>query len=142
MGTEIRPELSEKNEYYLPKNRYYELKYFCFQYPDWYKAYHSIDSYSKGQQDVYSYTGQHGDPTMEAAAKRELYFRKMNVVEQTAFATDSSLASYILKGVTSGASYDFLKARLNIPCGRSTYYKFYRRFFWLLDTAQNKQMML
>ena len=142
MSTEIRPELSAKNEYYLPKHRYYELKHFCLQYRDWCKEYHNIDGYSKGQKGVYSYTGQHGDPTVRAAEKRELYFRKMKVVEQTAFATDPELANYILKGVTEEVTYDFLKARLDIPCGRSSYYKFYRRFLWLLDSAQEKQMIL
>lgn len=29
MATEIRPELSEKNPYWIGKHRYYELKHFC-----------------------------------------------------------------------------------------------------------------
>lgn len=39
MGTIIRPELSEKNKYWLEKHRYYELKHFCLQYPLWKQAY-------------------------------------------------------------------------------------------------------
>lgn len=30
MGTTIRPELSEKNPYWIEKHRYYELKHFVF----------------------------------------------------------------------------------------------------------------
>ena len=33
MGTQIRPELSEKNLYWIDRHRYYELKHFCLQYP-------------------------------------------------------------------------------------------------------------
>ena len=39
MGTTIRPELSEKNPYWIERHRYYELKHFCLQYPIWKKAY-------------------------------------------------------------------------------------------------------
>lgn len=31
MSTTIRPELSEKNQYWLDKHRYYELKHFCLK---------------------------------------------------------------------------------------------------------------
>ena len=46
MGTTIRPELSEKNPYWIEKHRYYELKHFCLQYPIWRKAYSVLDGYS------------------------------------------------------------------------------------------------
>ena len=31
MATMIRPELSEKNPYWIERHRYYELKHFCLQ---------------------------------------------------------------------------------------------------------------
>ena len=43
MGTRIRPELSEKNKYWISKHRYYELKHFCLQYPLWRKAYAALE---------------------------------------------------------------------------------------------------
>lgn len=43
MGTTIRPELSEKNPYWIERHRYYELKHFCLQYPIWKKAYAALD---------------------------------------------------------------------------------------------------
>ena len=50
MATTIRPELSEKNPYWIEKHRYYELKHFCLQYPIWRKAYASLNSFSSNQQ--------------------------------------------------------------------------------------------
>ena len=37
MSTLIRPEITTKSEYYLPKHRFYELKHFVMQYPLWKK---------------------------------------------------------------------------------------------------------
>lgn len=38
MRNDMRPELSQKNPYWIGKHRYYELKHFCLQYPIWKKA--------------------------------------------------------------------------------------------------------
>lgn len=133
MGTTIRPELSEKNKYWIEKHRYYELKHFCLQYPIWKKAYLALDGLSSRPTDLARFSNVHSDPTAKCAEARALYFDRMEMVEQTAIATDANLSSYILKAVTEGVSYDCLKARLEIPCCKDTYYELYRRFFWLLN---------
>jgi len=46
MGTAVRPEVSDKSEYWVERHRYYELKHFCLQYPIWKKAYEALDGYS------------------------------------------------------------------------------------------------
>jgi len=139
MGTMIRPELSEKNKYWIEKHRYYELKHFCLQYPIWKKAYLALDGLSKRPINLvmFSKTNVYSDPTAKCVEAREFYFDRMRMVEQTAITTDAHLYSYILKGVTEGVSYDYLKARLEIPCCRDIYYELYRRFFWLLNKARN-----
>ena len=35
MSTVIRPEISEKNKYWISKHRFYELRHFCLQYREW-----------------------------------------------------------------------------------------------------------
>lgn len=50
---------------------------------------------------------------------------------------DEELYSYILKAVTEGLSYTYLKTALEMPCGRDAYYDRYRRFFWLLDKERD-----
>jgi hypothetical protein len=57
----------------------------------------------------------------------------MDMLERVAKETDEKLASYILKAITEGISYDHLRARTDIPCCKDTYYDLYRRFFWLLS---------
>ena len=41
MSTDIRPEVSVKNKYWISRHRYYELKHFCLQYGEWKQAYNS-----------------------------------------------------------------------------------------------------
>ena len=135
MGTTIRPEVSVKNKYWIEKHRYYELKHFCLQYPIWKKAYLSLTSLSQRQFNLVaiSKTNTINDPTAKCAEAREFYYDRMNMVEQTAIAADPSLHLYVFKAVTEGYSFDYLKAKLEIPCCKDTYYDLYRRFFWLLN---------
>ena len=133
-----RSELSKKNKYWVEKNRYYELKYFCMQYSMWKKLYLELDGLASSRTyELMSGSNVPSDPTGRLAEERLYYFDKMQLVEQTAIAADSDLASYILNGVTEGLSYDSLKFRFDIPCGKDMYYDRYRRFFWLLDRARN-----
>ena len=85
MGTEIRPELSDKNPYWIGKHRYYELKHFCLQYPIWKKAYAALDGLSKRPQDleVFVKSGQlTSDPTARCAESRLFFADRMELVEQ------------------------------------------------------------
>lgn len=135
MSTLIRAEVSKRNKYWIEKHRYYELKHFCLQYPLWKRVYNSIDGFSKNPSYIVSFSKNYsfGDPVFKSAELRMFYFERIDMVERVAKETDESLSYYILKGVTEGMSYSHLKASLNIPCGKDTYYDLYRRFFWLLS---------
>lgn len=138
MAVNIRPELSKKNKYWIDKNRFYELKYFCLQYPLWKRAYEDLDGLRICSYDLskVSRSSVRNDAIGECVEERSLYFERINVVEKAAIEADPYLASYILKAVTEGLSFDYLKTRLEIPCCRDTYYDRYRRFFWLLDSKK------
>ena len=61
---------------------------------------------------------------------------KIQMLEQAAKDADHYLWEYILKAVTEGLSYTYLRTKLDMPCGRDMYYDRYRRFFWLLNKAR------
>lgn len=129
MSTVTRPELSRKNKYYISKHRYYELKHFCLQYPEWKMLLqHSLDV-SQNDGDP-----QWSDPTGEKAIYRERLKNKIELVEAVAYETDRDIGGYILKAVTEDLSYTFLKTKLEMPCGRDRYFDLYRRYFFLLDS--------
>ncbi|MCI8993385.1 MAG: hypothetical protein HFG80_11805 [Eubacterium sp.] len=132
MSTMIRPELSEKNKYWIERHRYYELKHFCLQYPIWEKAMAELNGLSRRPVDTVIFSGDIGDPTAKCAEARFFYSERMGLIEKAAAETDAELGNYILKAVTQGVSYDFLKAREYIPCCKEVYYELYRRFFWIL----------
>lgn len=139
MGTTIRPEVSAKNKYWIGKHRYYELKHFCLQYPVWIKARASLDGLSKNPVGLDAVARVKGvsDPTAKCAEAREYFVDRIRMVEKAAKDTDAELSAYLLKGVTESRSYDTLKALDGLPCCKDTYYRLYRKFFWLLSKARN-----
>ena len=138
MGTVIRPQLSQKNKYYLERHRYYELKHFCLQYPIWKKAYNSLDGLSGRSSDIIEISRRTdiSDPTAKVAEAKAFYKERLEMVERCAEEADPVIGPHILVGVTEGLSYEKLNARHTIPCGKDMYYELYRKFFWLLNKVR------
>ena len=136
---EVRPELSVKNKYWIDKHRYYELKHYCLQYLSWKRTYAAIDelSMSSSVLDRLPSSNIPGDLTSKYAMRKAYYSDKINMIEKAAMEADNELYIYILKAVTEGLSFTYLKSRLQIPCGKDMYYDRYRKFFWLLSKARN-----
>lgn len=136
MGTRIRPELSEKNKYWISKHRYYELKHFCLQYPLWRKAYAALEELtikSPMLEELTSNSSTISDPTSKWGIARAYYSERIDLIKKVAIKTDEDLYPYILKAVTEELSFDYLRTRLGMPCGKDMYYDRYRKFFWLLS---------
>lgn len=129
MGTVIRAQLSKSNKYYISKHRYYELKHFCLQYFEW-----------KRELNKLNWFGEKGDgrstdpakPVERIVSVRDLYLRRMEMIEQAAVEADSTIYPFIIKGVTEGKTYSALQAD-GLSCSKDYYYVQYRRFFWCLD---------
>lgn len=135
----LKPELSSKNKHWISKHRYYELKYFCLQYPTWKKAYVALNDlliHTSKFDDYFGGTNEPGDPTGKYASMKLYYSNLIDTIEQAAKEADSELYKYILRGVTEGLSYTYLRTKEGIPCSRDTYYERYRRFFWILSNAR------
>lgn len=138
MGTIIRAELSPKNKYWISKHRYYELKHFCLQYPEWKKAYSAIDSMaiSSHNFDRLPSGNTTSDITAKCAITKAHYSEMIKMVENAVKEADEDLYTYILKAVTEELSYNYLKTKLEIPCGKDMYYDRYRKFFWILSKTK------
>ena len=139
MGTKTRPEVSEKNDYYIPRHRYYELLHFCRQYTDYMAEKEQILAAC-----VRPVVANHTITTDVMASHRTDHMErwairladvddKIKLIEQAAVDADEALSGYILMSVTSGLGYDTMNARYNVPCSRNTFYDRYRKFFWILD---------
>lgn len=137
MSTLIRPEISRKNKYWIDRHRHYELKHFCLQYPEWKRAYYSSPGISSSLANEPSGNDSHGDPTAKLAMRKVGYMERIELIERIAEEADKDLRDYILKGVTEGLSYTYLRTKMNMPCSRDMYYDRYRKFFWLLDNVRD-----
>ena len=139
MATKIRPELSIKNKYHIDKHRHYELKHFCLQYPTWKRTYSEIDDFNVAATTFDTMPGSNSpvDPTSRRAITKSSLAERIEMIERVAKEADTQLYDYILKAVTEGLSYTYLKSRLDIPCGKDMYYDRYRRFFWLLHKVRD-----
>ena len=122
--------VSKKSQYWMPKNRYYELKYFCFQFWDWQKQRSWLDGLA---------TRENREPTEEEAIKRAALSHRIEMVMN---AIDDSTKDHpeiyedLLYGVTKGYSYDAMAAKKVLPLSREAYYNIYRLFFYLLGRAR------
>lgn len=138
MATNVRPEVSKRNPYYIERERYYELKHFCRQYPIWKKAYAALDGLSKRPADLEALrSSQKGDPTVRCVEARDAYASKIEMVEKCAKETTSDLYSYLMSYVTKGDAYSVLKVRDHIPCCKDVFYDIVRKFFWLLSKTRD-----
>lgn len=139
MATVLRPEISSKNKYYISKHRYYELKHFCSQYQEQKKAYSDLSNtdlpLSMIEMDLHTdlHPDLPHDPTLQRNAMKEYYSERIKMIERLAIEADAYLHNYIIKGVTEGRSYTYLRTVMGIPCGKDMYYDRYRKFFWLLS---------
>lgn len=84
MSTNIRPEVSERNQYWISKHRYYELKHFCLQYNSWVKAYKLLDGTPKKTDRVGYQDANDSKPTEQCAIKRTYYADRISMVRLTA----------------------------------------------------------
>ena len=138
MSTVIRAEISQNNKYWISKHRYYELKHFCLQYPEWKKAYNDLCDINLplSMTEIASTDILPGDPAIKRDAMLKFYSKKIKLIEDIAVKADPYLYSYIVKGTTEGRSYTYLKTVLGMPCGKDMYYNRYRKFFWLLSKSR------
>ena len=129
-----RAKLSKTNPYYIPAERYYELKHFCRQYDDWKKALNYIDGWQLSPSDISGILK--GAPpesqTGRWALARVYYSGHIDILEGCMRQFDAAVGPYLLRGVTEGLGYDALRAN-GCPCCRELYYEYYRYFFWLLS---------
>ena len=132
MTTSIRPAITKKNQWYISKHRYYELKHFCMQYPEWKKKLREADRLRANAMRDRVTGGTTPDPTADAALERIELSSKIEMIAAAAKQAGEDLWELLLKSVTEDISY----AKLCPPCCQQVWYRMYRKFFWLLDTLR------
>lgn len=139
MAVTRKPELSKTSPYYLPKERYYELKHFCLQAPAWEKAYEGYCSIRTKPELIRAFAKKYNfeDPTEKAAEAALFLSKRIDLIKDAAEKTNKTFGLYLYEAVTRNRTYDQMKAmHPEMPCGRTYWYDIYRKFFWLLSKSR------
>ena len=117
---------------------YRELYYFCLQYHEYKRGIEEILNFGSGKP-TYSGSNSRGgalnkSDTENRAFALEKLKSKCELIEQTALEVDADIYQPLLKNVTTGVTYDHMKAcDIEIFCGRRQFYEKRRKFFYLLN---------
>ena len=150
MGTNIRTSLSKSNPYYISKHEYLMTKHFAMQYNEWKKEKNEIESRLGSGYRIDGFQNSNADSPVEKAIETaERYSLRIELIERMAKISGEELWEFVLLGVTTEYSYEYLHLVKGIPCCKDVYYKMYRKFFWLLnrellmifDTHQNYNLL-
>lgn len=137
MSTQIRPEVSKKSTYWIPRHRYYELKHFVMQYPEWQEYVRTTDSMVQSYtQNVKPSNWNPSDPVYDVALKRQRYLQYIDMCNDIALNVDEDLyGGYLIAAICNNYSYEKVLARnpALISCSKDRWYEIYRKFFWMLD---------
>ena len=113
MATVIRAEISAKNKYFIDRHRYYELKHFCLQYKEWKKGYVECNDaiiFASRVDRLPTSGNVPSDITAKYAMQKIYYSERIKLIERIAVEADNYLYPYILRAVTEGLSYTYLKS--------------------------------
>ena len=131
--------LSMKNEYYIPKYRYYELKYRCLQYNDWLEEFNNATGYlaTHDTSEERVDGGEIRDLVYEAMVKRSYYKCKMDTLKHCLLSLPMYLQNPIFEAVTEGKGWQVIQARHELTCTRDEYYKAYHYFFYIYSKCSD-----
>ena len=116
---------------YISKNRYYELKYFCYQYPEWKKEKTKLKIFPGGNFGK-TISKKQTDITCDLAVKLSNLDYKIETVDKCIAETAPEIEPWLKKCIVEGKSYDKLVPD-GVPCCREYFYKRYRLFFSRLN---------
>lgn len=107
----------------ISRYRYYELKYFCYQYREWEKAKSKLKIFPGG-----NFREKVADPTGDTAVILAGLDSKIETVDKCIQDVAPEIDIWLKQCIVDGKSYDVLVTQ-GVPCGKEYFYKRYRAFF-------------
>jgi hypothetical protein len=134
MSTTIRNTISETSPYYISKHEYLMMKHFALQYSEWKKEKAEIETRIRSGWRIGDIHGENAaSPVEKIQEEAERYSSRIDLIERMAKIAGEDIWEFVLTGVTTECSYEYLRLVKGIPCCKDVYYKMYRKFFWLLN---------
>ena len=121
----------------ISRERYYELLHFCRQYPEWKKSAASLLGTSAQRYSTEAHAaGTVSDPTERAAAKRETYLNRIQIVDTAAYNAGNAWSDTLIRNVCYGVPLAAIDPIMMPSSNRNTYFVVKKKFFVLLDALQ------
>lgn len=135
----IRAELAKKNPCWISKHAFYTAYHYALQYDEWKREYELLDGAPPGMSfGAVPNPREKSDQTAAIADRRQALRAKMETVEAAAILAGGELYPWLLLAVTKpGISYNALRQKSGIPCGKNEFYQKRRYFYYLLDQKIN-----
>lgn len=121
----------KQSKYWIEKNRYYELKFFCLQYPDWKKRIKDIDYACLNLNSIPS--GYFNDPVLKIVEARDWYQRRIDILD--AVNKHCCTNPIVFKSIIKGISYK----QINSEIDSDLYFLQYQKFFWFLNKTLKEE---
>lgn len=118
--------------YEISPRAYRELYYFCLQYGEMKARLRELYSVASGVISAMPRGTDIADSTAKKAMAAAQLRTNIELIERAARQADDEIDGYILRNVTEGTGYTYLRHALNMPCGRNKFYKARRKFFYIL----------
>ena len=128
------------DEYNIGRNAYWELYYFCLQYPTKKRELAELRSpYTSPQITGMPRGGGRGDPTSRNAERAVELSADCEMIEQAAIEAAGQDYQYLLISVTEEVPHYYLQAVKGMRTGRDKFNSMRRRFYFLL--AKSKKII-
>lgn len=112
-------------KYYISKDRYQELFYFCKRYGEREEEIKSLYGLAGCNLDSTPRGSDVGNKTESTALKILKLKEENDIIVETAKEVDKNIYLFIIKNITEGIPYDYM----NVPCGKRQFYEKRRLFF-------------
>ena len=133
-----RSVISTKNPYYVERFRYLELKNFCRQYGIWHSASVHLKFLSKNTSWIITKKNEGSEDPVAKAVESAMYYDKLiGIVDKAMEQLEPQIRHFMYLCVTKGYSYDTIRLRYSIPYSRKSFYKEYRKFFYILNKIRD-----
>ena len=127
--------LSQKNEYYIPKEDYLTAIHYSRRYPLWLAEIQTAADTSKAiryDMDKVQTSVGNGDTTANTAIRISALIDKVNTIEDTIRDVAMGMDYYLRLGVCYKLTFKELKGK-GMPCERTTYYKIRQHYYYELS---------
>lgn len=133
-----RNDISRKNKWWIPKNRFLELKYYCLQVPDWQKTIlqnnESIGIHAGIREGLGIVSPDSKFPDWKYVSENVELKNRIELINESAKISGGNFSKYIFEQVTEGRNYSYLLSHYSIPISSTNWHDaYYRKFFWVLD---------